>query len=106
MKKIIILQLARLGDIIQTLPTVQGLKAANPGCEITLVVRERFAAAALISPHVDKLVVLPTADLIGPALLSDAGRVISNDLLADWIVDNFAATRYDLLLNLTFSKAS
>ncbi|MBI3544852.1 MAG: glycosyltransferase family 9 protein [Deltaproteobacteria bacterium] len=104
--KIIIIQLARLGDVIQTLPTVQGLKKQHPGCEITLVTRTTFADAARICPHVDKLVEFPTADVLGPCFNASPDKGESFTRLAGWIAENFLGTKYDLLLNLTFSPSS
>lgn len=106
--RILILQLARLGDILQTLPTLQGLKKRHPGCHITLAVRAKFADAAQVSPHVDKVVELPTADVLGPVLLNGAdGRIESQELLAKWIATNFLSDEpYDQVINLTFTRAS
>ncbi|MBI3558052.1 MAG: glycosyltransferase family 9 protein [Deltaproteobacteria bacterium] len=104
--KIIILQLARLGDIVQTLPTIQGLKKAHPGCEITMVVRSTFADAARISPHVDKLVEFSTQDILGPTLTDPNGKAESLARLIHWVANELLTVEYDLLLNLTFTPAS
>src|SRR3954451_22420693 len=104
--KIIILQLARLGDIVQTLPTIQGLKKAHPGCEITLVVRSTFADAARISPHVDKLVEFSTQDILGPVAADPQDKAESLARLIRWVANELLGTEYDLLLNLTFTPAS
>lgn len=104
--RIAILQLARLGDILQTLPTLEGLKKIYPDAEITLVVRSTFSDAAKLSPHVDKLVEFPAKDVLGPCLADRvSGRQASLDRLAAWISGELSG-KYDLLLNLTFSKAS
>lgn len=103
---IIIIQLARLGDIIQTLPTIQGLKKSHPDCKITLIVRKTFADAARISPHVDKLIEMPTAEILGPVLSDANQKAESLARLIRWIGDEIAGEKYDLLLNLTFSPAS
>ncbi len=104
--KIIILQLARLGDIVQTLPTVQGLKHAHPGCEITMVVRSTFADAARISPHVDKLVEFPTQDILGPVFENADDKAESLARLIHWVAHELLTVEYDLLINLTFTPAS
>src|SRR5262245_22192285 len=110
--RIIVLQLARLGDILQTLPAIQGLKKAHPGCELTLVVRSTFADAARISPHVDNLVEFPSEEVLGPYFEDRADKTESLAQLGHWLAseilsrDGVVAAPYDLLLNLTFSPAS
>lgn len=105
--KIAVLQLARFGDIIQTLPMIQGLKKKHPDSEITLVVRSTFVGAARLSPHVDKIVEFPTASVLGPVLTDGAdGKAAAGLELARWISGAFGAEEYDLLLNVTFTRAS
>lgn len=108
MKKIIILQLARLGDILQTLPAIQGLKKKYPESKISLVVRNKFSDAAKISPYIDEIIELPTKDILSfyvekPSIES---KQKSLDSLTNWYVQNFKNTQYDLLINLTFTESS
>ena len=60
--KILIIQLARLGDIYQSWPTLKAVKRANPGAEIHFLTRSKFAAAApgpeLVDRHWKWVVVL------------------------------------------------
>lgn len=104
--RIAILQLARLGDILQTLPAIQGLKKKYPNSEITLVVRQKFSDAARVSPHVDKIVELPTALILEPALTAQ-NQAESLARLAHWIGSELIADGpYHKLINLTFTRAS
>jgi ADP-heptose:LPS heptosyltransferase len=104
--RIIVLQLARLGDIIQTLPTIQGLKKKYPGSEITLIARETFSDAARLSPHLDRIVEFPTRRILGP-VLAGGDKAEALDGLSRWLAENLlSGGEYDLLINLTFSPAS
>lgn len=105
--RIAILQLARLGDILQTLPAIQGLKKRYPNCEITLIVRQKFADAARVCPHVDRIVELPTATMLEPLLNGANDSQAALARLAQWINSNLVAGGpYHKLINLTFSRAS
>ncbi len=108
MKNIIILQLARLGDIIQTLPTIQGLKKKYPDSKISLVVRSKFAEAAKISPYIDELIELPTKDILSNYVEKQTieNKTKSLNALTNWFQDQFSGKTYDILINLTFTDAS
>ncbi|HRK01331.1 MAG TPA: glycosyltransferase family 9 protein [Oligoflexia bacterium] len=108
MKKILIIQLARFGDILQTLPSIQGLKSKYPECEITLLVRSTFRDAALLSPFVDHLIEFPTREILGPYFSepSDDNKAVTLAHLIRFLANDFMRQKYDLCLNLTFSKSS
>ena len=113
--RILVVQLARLGDILQTLPMVAGLKARHPGCTVDLVVREKFAEAALISPHVDRVISLPSKAILGPLVENPKAdknvKAVCLAQLITWVADEFLERThhdgpYDLTLNCTFSESS
>lgn len=106
--KILVLQLARLGDIFQTWPTLRGLKRHDPDCEIHLVTREKFAAAApnpSLDGIVDKVWALDTRSVLTPLVdeIPDIGTSLER-------LGNFARSlkeeKYDRILNLSFSPFS
>jgi ADP-heptose:LPS heptosyltransferase len=103
MKRIGILNLTRLGDLVQTSPVVSGLRRRHPDAEIHLIVKSRFRAMAELLPGVDRIVLVD-----GDAL---ARRVSGPDFMDAWsavrgIADDLAAVEYDALFNLTHSRAS
>lgn len=108
MKDILIVQLARFGDILQTLPTIQGLKRKYPDCEISLLVRSTFAEAAKLSPFVDRVIEMPTKDILGPYFESRTQDSKARTLakLIQWTMTDLKLKKYDLVINLTYSKAS
>lgn len=106
--KIAIIQLARLGDILQTLPAIQGLKTRFPGCEISLIVRSTFADAAKLSRYVDEIIELPTASILAPILSEPnaEGKAAALKELESWISGRFDGREWDALVNLSFSDVS
>ena len=62
--KILVIQLARLGDIYQTWPSVFALKRKYPEAKIDLLVRERFAAATHGLSAVDEVVHFPSREVL------------------------------------------
>src|SRR3712207_1692659 len=62
----LVIQLAKLGDTLQTLMALRAAKQLYPQLEISLVTRERFAAAAKCVPWIAEVITLPTDRLVGP----------------------------------------
>lgn len=108
--RILVIQLARSNDILQTLPTLAGLKRKFPNCHIDLVVRETFQDVAKLFPIADRTISLPLRAILKP-LINEKQKVKSLATLITWIADEFleatyAIGPYDLTLNLTFSESS
>ena len=67
--KVCILNLTRFGDLLQTGPTILGLKEIHPDCEITVVVDRNFAPVCEGLPGVDRIWALHL-DAVGRLLLA------------------------------------
>ena len=66
--KILIIQLARLGDIYLTWPAIRAMKRKNPQAEIHVLSRPRFQMAYQGLSEVTKIHELPSKDILGPIL--------------------------------------
>jgi ADP-heptose:LPS heptosyltransferase len=99
--RILVIQLARFGDIYQSWPVLRALKRTHPQAEVHLLVRTRFQAATTglngITVHC-----LPTAEFIAP-LLSSAEDVLSPMVK---FTEDLAALKFTQIYNLSFSPAS
>lgn len=103
--KILILQLARLGDIFQTAPVVNALKRIHPNCEIHMLVRKTFSVAAEMINGLDHIWTLDTRKILEP-LIDERPQIQSSvtELLAN--LDEIKAVDYDQIINLSFSPFS
>ena len=103
--KILVLQLARLGDVYQAWPVVRALNRLNEGAEIHLVTRTKFASAAPSSTLIDKHWTLDTRDILAP--LIDERPDIDQSLakLVAFSAD-LRAQGFDRVINLSFSPFS
>ena len=106
MKKILIVNLTRFGDLLQTSPTIAGLKAQHPDAAITVVVDRNFADVARGLPGVDR---------VWPLDLNELGRTMIGGTGADlrrayhWAEEQIGALRaegFDLAVNYSSSKMS
>lgn len=103
--KILVIQLARLGDIFMTWPVLRALKRTHPNAEIHLLTRPRFASAVEGLTAIDKHISLPVSTILAPLVQEDADLDVSLERLNE-VVDSLVAENYDSVVNLTFSPAS
>ncbi len=103
--KVLVIQLARFGDIYQTWPTVRALKRSQLATDVHILVREKFKAACTGLDDLDHTHTLETGQilqpLITPPIEADAALAGLNDLLSELRLEEF-----DLIINLTFSPLS
>ncbi len=103
--KILILELARLGDIFQTWPALRALKRANPQAQIEVLTRGRYQAAIEGLDVISKRRTLPTADLIAPLLETQMDVKTSHERMSTF-VNELKNEKYDWILNFSFSPFS
>lgn len=80
MKKILIIRLSSIGDIVLTTPVVRCIKQQVPGCELHFLTKAKFADVLKYNPYIDKLILL-------------------GDSLSETISD-LRAERYDFIVDL------
>ena len=97
--EILIINLMRLGDLIQTSAVLRGLKSRFPDARLTLLVMDVFQEPATLLAGVDRLLTFPSIDLA--RLLNEAGDwPRAFHLFHDWLHDNLEQPP-DLVINLT-----
>jgi ADP-heptose:LPS heptosyltransferase len=102
-KRILIVNLTRFGDLLQTTPTIVGLKEIYPEAEISVLVERNFADVARGLPGVGRVL---DVDLDGLGRL-----ILRNDLrtayrFVEQVVTALRADHYDLAINYSSSRMS
>ncbi len=102
--KILVIQLARLGDIYLTWPTLRAIHRSHPEAELHVMVRERFLGALEGLDLPLKVHTLNTRDVLAPIV--NSGKL--EDSLAQILdmADLLSAEKFDEIINLSFSPAS
>ncbi|MEJ5330591.1 MAG: glycosyltransferase family 9 protein [Desulfobaccales bacterium] len=95
---ILVINLMRLGDLVQSTPVLRGLRARYPGASITLLAMDLFEAAARLLPGVDRLLLFPGTALA--PVLDRQGWPAAVRQLAHWVKGHLGS-RPDLAVNLT-----
>ena len=104
-RRILVLQLCRLGDLIQTTPMLRALRASQPDAHVTLVVLDGFAHAPVPRRLYDDLLAFPfgpVAALAGavPSRWQEAVREVRA------FVRRAGLEPYDQIVNVTGSALS
>lgn len=101
--RILVLQLARFGDIYQSWPALKALQRSFPGCELHVLVRESFKAAleGFKGIHLHSLQVESILDSI---FTEDDER--KSLKILEKFTDDLAGLKFDKIINLSFSPAS
>lgn len=105
MKKILVVQLCRIGDILMTGPLLRGLRREHPSAEISLMVMDTFAVTPLPAHLYDTLIAFPLSGLAGSLAARDAGWQPSLETLRAF-VRGCTDTPFDLIVNLTHTDVS
>ncbi|MFQ5431296.1 MAG: glycosyltransferase family 9 protein [Nitrospinota bacterium] len=105
MKKILILNLSRLGDHLQTSPLIAGLKLKEPDCRITLLGNVKFIGMCEHLPYIDSLKVFDIQQFErkkgdDPISYLDVYRYL------DRLIEELRVEKFDMLINLTHSRVS
>ncbi|MGZ3772832.1 MAG: glycosyltransferase family 9 protein [Pseudobdellovibrionaceae bacterium] len=103
--KILVVQLARLGDIYMSWPALRALRRKYPSSEIHLLTRPRFEGAVEGLTAFDRHISMSTSSILAPLIQQDPNIQMSLSVLNTFI-DELHMEKYDYIINLTFSPAS
>jgi ADP-heptose:LPS heptosyltransferase len=105
MKEILIINLTRMGDLLQTTPLMAGLKVKHPGSRITLLANTTFTEICKGIPFIDDLIVF---DMKGyrNRLLEKQYTLVENYRFLEALISQINRKEYDLTINVTHSPIS
>ena len=83
-RRILIVRLGAMGDIIHTLPAAAWLKQSHPGCHLTWLVEPRWAPLLEANPYVDRVVLLRRQSFSGLVETRRELRAARYDLAVDF----------------------
>lgn len=72
LKKILIIRLSSIGDIVLTTPVVRCLKKQIPGCQVHYITKQQFFPVVAANPYIDKIFVVENSiDAVIPQLKAE-----------------------------------
>lgn len=95
MKKILVIQLSRMGDVIFTLPLLATLKKENQECHITMLSYQEFSGIIISSPLIDRFVLLTVGQINNVAEWTASGKAKEHGLAE-------LEETFDMVINLAY----
>jgi ADP-heptose:LPS heptosyltransferase len=103
--RILILNLTRFGDLLQTSPTVAVLRQRHPGARITFLAEKNFAEVCDGIPGIDR-VHRVDLDRVGNLMLEGGERLLEAYRYIEDLVRELREERFDLAFNFSSSRMS
>lgn len=103
--RILIVNLTRFGDQLQSSPTIAGLRARHPEAEITVAADRQYASVCDGIPGIDHVYELDL-DQIGRHLLDGGPKLVDAYRYVEGIVRDLRARAFDLAFNFSSSRLS
>lgn len=104
-ERILIVNLTRFGDLLQTSPAIAALKRRHPGAAITLMAEKNFADVCEGIPGIDR-VHRAELDRLGNLMLDGGAHVLEAYRYVEQVIGELRAERFDLALNYSSSRMS
>ncbi len=102
--EILVLNLTRIGDLIQTSSLIRGLKEQEPGCRITMLANAKFAGIVKFVEGVDELI---TFDMLQFGFDDDRETdVLEIYNYLDRLTADLKSRKFDRIINLSHTKLS
>ncbi len=101
-KKILLVNITRLGDMLQATPTIAGMKAENPDCHITVLVEKQFAEVCSVIPNIDEVVGIDLAFTCRSIAREQDGIIDAFEYITE-VVENLRKQDFDYCLNMSSS---
>lgn len=105
MKEILIINLTRMGDLLQTTPLIAGLKDKYPGVRITMLINSAFTEICRGIPFIDELIVFDMKDYRN-RLIDKKYSLVDNYKALEELINRINAREYELTINITHSAIS
>jgi len=104
--RILVAQVTRMGDMLQTTPMVRSLKHQHPDAHITVLVREMGKIIAQRNPDIDDVIVYNEDEMYVHLQANDSDRLLQAYELAETFVETLRTRGFDIAYNCTHSLTS
>lgn len=104
--KILVLQTARMGDMLQTAPLLLALRQHYPHAQIVVLARPMGKTVAEHMPPVDEVIVYDDNNIYLDLLSGDSGRFLNAYKCISALIEQLRSYRFDLVVNVSHSIVS
>jgi ADP-heptose:LPS heptosyltransferase len=99
---VLLVNITRLGDMLQATPTIAGIKQENPDAKVTVLVEKQFADVCTIIPNIDKIIGLDLGMTVR-SLSRERDGIIDSFEYISGVVDDLRTYDFDYCLNMSSS---
>ena len=103
--KVLIINLTRMGDILQSSPLVWGLKQKYSDCKVHYLADRSFAAILSNMKGIDKIINFDIREVL-KRVVSNRDNLVDNFNYFSQIAEDLQKEEYDLVINLTHTDES
>ncbi|MDZ7262400.1 MAG: glycosyltransferase family 9 protein, partial [candidate division KSB1 bacterium] len=100
MKRILVIQLLRMGDVLQTTPAIAGLREQHPDSYIAVLARKVFAQPLLNNHAIDEVITWDV-DALLTELFDHSAPLVENYHRVQMFIDDLRTRQFDTVINLT-----
>ena len=104
--RVLIAQMTRMGDMLQTTALVRCIKTKHPDAHITAMVRDMGEAIVKANPDIDDVIVYDEDEMYLDMNSDDSDRLLRAYERADGYVRDLQERRFNVIYNCTHSLAS
>lgn len=101
-QNILLVNITRLGDMLQATPTIAGMKEENPDAKITVLVEKQFSEVCSFLPHIDEVVSLDLGMTVRSLAREGDGIIDAYEYIGD-VVRDLRKQNFDYCLNMSSS---
>lgn len=104
--RILVAQMTRMGDMLQTSPLIRSLRQAHPDAHIAAMVRRMGKFIAERHPDIDEIIIYDEDEMFRNLRSGDSEKLLAAYERAVAYVDQIRGGRYDVVYNCTQSIGS
>lgn len=101
-KNVLLVNITRLGDMLQATPTIAGIKEENPDCRITVLVEKQFEGICHWLPHIDEVMSIDLGMTVRALARGGEGTIEAYDIVHE-LVEDLRKRNFDFCLNMSSS---
>jgi ADP-heptose:LPS heptosyltransferase len=99
---ILLVNITRLGDMLQATPTIAGMKAENPNAKVTVLVEKQFEEVCHSIPNIDEVVGIDLGMTVRSLAREQDGIVDAYEYVSE-LINSLRAKNFDYCLNMSSS---
>jgi ADP-heptose:LPS heptosyltransferase len=101
-QNVLLVNITRLGDMLQATPTIAGIKMENPNCKITVLVEKQFSEVCHYLPNIDEVIALDLGMTVRSLAREQEGIIDAFDYVSE-VVEDLRSRKFDYCLNMSSS---